>query len=262
MKSVFIFLFAFCTLSLSACKHAVDAKDYEATFVSLSASDDLAEMEETIQNAFNQSFMQQSIEPLEVVLKHLDNMENNEWVAYWKAFALYRKGIFYTVSSEVEKSEANIEAALVTLDGAPKKTSEHYALQGMIRSFSTQFASGMKAGIISQKASSDFKKALKLDENNMRAHYGIGSQDFYTPEKYGGGKKAEEYLLKAISLEDQYHKNPVMPTWGKDEAYEILLRHYIKQEEFDKAKKLFQEAMKAFPGHYQLTQVGAQLVGK
>ncbi|MEM0992541.1 MAG: hypothetical protein AAGI49_05860, partial [Bacteroidota bacterium] len=251
MKSTFILSLLFCAFSLVACSSQVDTKDYEATFVSLSPNDHLDEMEETIQNAFNQSFMQQDITPLENVLKYLDDMEANEWVTYWKAFALYRKSIFHTVGGAIEQSEASIAQALETLKTAPSKTSEHYALEGMLLSFSTQFASGMKAGIVAQKASSAFKKAIKLDENNMRAHYGMGSQDFYTPEKYGGGKKVEAYLKTAIALDDQHIDNPVMPTWGKDEAYEILLRYYIKKEQFEQAKSLFQQAMEAYPGHYQ-----------
>ncbi|MEM1328509.1 MAG: hypothetical protein AAGI23_21315 [Bacteroidota bacterium] len=261
MKTI-LFLSLLMSSTLYACDNSVQVKDYSATFVSLNNSDGLNTAEKDIQNAMNQSFMQQDVTPLNVVIQSLEALPDNEWSDYWTAFALYRKAIFQAYGAGGEGSEETTKTALNLLEGIKNKTSEHYALQGMVRSFSIQFASGMKAGIVAAKISSDFKKAVKLDDQNMRAYYGMGASDYYTPEQYGGGKKVEEYIKKAITLEDQYHNNPVLPTWGKDEAYEILLRHYIKKEQYEDAKTLFTQAMADFPGHYQLTQVGAELVGK
>jgi pentatricopeptide repeat protein len=262
MKTILFFLSIFSFVLLQSCDNAVQAQDYEATFVSLANDSVLATAEVDIQNAMNQSFMQQDITPLNVMLQSLDALPDNEWSDYWTAFALYRKAIFQAYAAGGEGSEATTKQALELLASIKTKTSEHYALQGIIRSFSIQFATGMKAGIVSAKVGKDFKKALQLDEQNMRAYYGLGSSDYYTPEQYGGGKRVEEYILQALALEKQYHDNPVMPTWGKDEAYEILLRHYMKKEQFEKAKTLFQQAMNDFPGNYQLSQLGAELVGK
>jgi len=262
-----LFLFVSTLLVFSFISTACDStqkevKDYEATFVSLVDNNDLQGIESSIRNAFNQAFMQQNTDALNSVISQLESMQNNDWVSYWKAYALYRKAIYHTVNKEKELSETTTEAAFSTIESVKEKTSEHFALQAMIRSFSIQFTQGMKAGIVAQRVTGDLKRAIKLDDKNLRAYYAKGSQDYYTPEKYGGGKEVEEYLKKAIELKDQYHSNTVMPTWGKDEAYELLLKYYIKKEQFEKAKELFQEATTAFPENYQLTKLGVQLVNK
>lgn len=258
---VISFFFLIGLMTIFNCTKSVVAQDYQGSLKNIETSE-LDGIENRIQNAMNQSFMQQDAEPLEGIVKELEGMERNAWVDYWHAFALFRKAIFEVYGTNDNSSETTLEKALAILNDSNEMTSEHYALRGMIRSFSVQFASGMKAGILSQKVSSDFKKALKLDDKNLRAYYGKGAQDYYTPEEYGGGKKVEEYLTQAIALENQYHDYAVLPTWGKDEAYEVLLRYYIKNEKYEKAKTLFQEAIKAYPKHYQLAQIGAQLVGK
>ncbi len=96
----------------------------------------------------------------------------------------------------------------------------------------------------------------------MRAYYIAGSSDYYTPEKYGGGKKVAQHLHKAIELPTQKMPNAYLPSWGKAEAYEILIKWYIRKEKWDLAKEYFQQGVKEFPENYQLNQLAAKLVGK
>lgn len=249
--------------TFNACEaSAKEVKDYQATFISMTENDGLEQMESRIQTAFYQSFMQQSTAELDGIIGELEKMPVNVWTDYWLAYAQFRKALFHIAQNDAEKSEEIAEAALETVANTKEKTSEHYALQAMIHSFTIQFMRGIQAGVASQKVSSTLKKAKKLDDKNLRAYFVMGSQDFYTPEQYGGGKKVEEFLTQAIELEDQYHDNPVLPTWGKDEAYELLLQFYIKKEQYEKAKTLFQEASAAYPNNYRLMQIGTKLVGK
>jgi uncharacterized protein HemY len=96
----------------------------------------------------------------------------------------------------------------------------------------------------------------------LRAYYVYANNDFRTPEKYGGGKEAETYLLKAVSLPAQMMRNEYLPSWGKEESYEVLIKLYIRQEKWDLAKKYFQEGIKEFPDSYTINQLASKLVGK
>jgi len=264
MKSSLFFIVMIVLLfTFNACEASVkEVKDYQATFVSMTENDDLEQIESRIQTAFYQSFMQQSTDVLDEIIKELKNMPTNIWTDYWLAYAQFRKALFHIAQNDTEKSEAIAATALEIVANIKEKTSEHYALQAMIHSFTIQFMRGIQAGVASQKVSSMLKKAKKLDDKNLRAYFVMGSQDFYTPEQYGGGQKVEEFLTQAIALDDQYNDNSVLPTWGKDEAYELLLEFYIKKEQYEKAKTLFQEASTAYPNSYRLMQMGTKLVGK
>ncbi|MEL6941550.1 MAG: hypothetical protein AAFO82_02695 [Bacteroidota bacterium] len=248
---------------LNACEvSARDIQNYQATFVTMTDNDGLEQMESRIQAAFYQSFIQQNPDELDKIVSELENMPTNTWSDYWLAYAKFRKAVFHIAQNDTEQSESISKDALETVANIKEKTSEHYALQAMIHSFTIQFMRGIQAGVASQKVSSLLKKAKKLDDKNLRVYFVMGNQDFYTPEQYGGGKKVEEFLTQAIALDHQYNDNPILPTWGKDEAYELLLEFYIKNEEYEKAKTLFQEASTAYPNSYRLMQMGTKLVGK
>ena len=143
-----------------------------------------------------------------------------------------------------------------------KKNSEDYALLAMVQSFSIQFKAGMKAPFIANKVSKNGKLAMSMDENNPRAYYVLGSSDFYTPEQYGGGKEVEQLLKKAISLPAQATVNPYLPSWGIEEAYEMLVRFYIRTERWADAKHYYKEASKSYPDNYQIGQLASQLIDK
>lgn len=141
------------------------------------------------------------------------------------------------------------------------KNSEDYALLAMLQGFGIQFK-GMKAMFISSNIKKNVKQAIALDSTNPRAYYVYSSNDFYTPEKYGGGKEAEKYLLKVISLPSQKIKNEYLPSWGKEESFEMLVKLYIKKEKWDLAKKYFQMGIQEFPESYTINQLAPKLVGK
>lgn len=87
----------------------------------------------------------------------------------------------------------------------------------------------------------------------------MGSHDFYTPEMYGGGKEAEKMLLKAISLCSQKINNPYLPSWGKQNAYELLVRWYIRKEEWTLAQKYYEEGILQFPESYLIKSLKGKL---
>jgi hypothetical protein len=87
----------------------------------------------------------------------------------------------------------------------------------------------------------------------------LGNNDFYTPKQFGGGKEVVVHLEKAIELAAQQPDNPYLPSWGAENAYEMLMKYYAREGQDDKLQETMDRAMKAFPGSYRLNQVIAQI---
>ena len=75
------------------------------------------------------------------------------------------------------------------------------------------------------------------------------------PEKFGGGKETENYLLKAISLSSTDGKSKKLPNWGEEESYELLIRWYIKKEMKSKAEKYYIKAKSKYAKSYRINQL-------
>jgi tetratricopeptide (TPR) repeat protein len=138
--------------------------------------------------------------------------------------------------------------------------SDFSTLLALMESFSIQYASGIEIPFISKRVKQNAEKALQLDSLNLRAFFVLGSNDFYSPEQYGGGKKTASYLIKAIKLNEQSVPNPYLPTWGKNSAYEMLIRFYINHKKFAEAKEYYQEAITMFPDDYMINKLAKELI--
>ena len=108
----------------------------------------------------------------------------------------------------------------------------------------------MEAPAISKDINKYLEKGIEADDKNFRVYYAQGSIDFYTPKEYGGGTKAESALLKAINLPEKNKGNSQLPTWGKEEAYDLIIRFYLRENQKDKAKTYFDKAKQLFPDSY------------
>lgn len=218
-----------------------------------------------INDAFIQSIMSRKTDGLLSIKSDLQTLEkshNNPLIKYWQGYLQYYHAIYHIQAGNKADSEKEIEAGIDIMDHIKNKNSEDLALLALLQSFSIQFKSGMEAGAMSGKVKGNIKKAIKLDEQNLRAFYVAGSNDYYTPEKYGGGAEVENYLFKAIALPDQKIKSIYLPSWGKDSAYEMLIKWYIKKENWAKAKQYFSEANTLYPQNYPISQLAVKLVNK
>lgn len=223
----------------------------------------LYNIEQKILNSFIQGMIKQSGEELKSIeqsIISLNKDRKNSIVDYWYAYACYYNSILYVSLKDAKQAEKILDQGIEKLEEVEMKTSEHYALLALMESFSIQFAAGIRAPFISSSVKKSAGKALELDSLNLRAHFVLGSSDYYTPEQYGGGKKAENYLKKAISLESQAAKNPFLPSWGKNQAYELLIKLYLRQKRYDDAKKVFQQAIALFPSDYMLNKLAAEIL--
>jgi tetratricopeptide (TPR) repeat protein len=166
------------------------------------------------------------------------------------------------IQKDLQGSEKILETGIKILQASVSETSEQLALLALMESFSIQYAPGMEAVSIASRSVKHAEEAVQLDSTNLRAYYVLGSNDFYTPEQYGGGKKAEWYLKKAVSLPDQSIRNPYLPSWGKNSAYEMLIRFYIRQHQYDQAKVFYQQAIALFPNDYMINQLAGALTNQ
>ena len=80
----------------------------------------------------------------------------------------------------------------------------------------------------------------------------MANNDYYTPETYGGGNNVEENLLKAISLPPQKINNPYLPSWGRQESFELLTSFYLKKKDKENARKYIELGLAEYPGSYTL----------
>lgn len=118
---------------------------------------------------------------------------------------------------------------------------------------------GPKAAFVSKKIREDAEAALRLDSTNLRAWYVLASNDYYTPAAFGGGKRCEEYLKRAVSLKEQTTGNPYMPSWGKASAFAMLIDFYIKNGDMDSAKHVLGDAQRQYPSDYMIGQYAEKL---
>lgn len=221
----------------------IQSKIYDAFVESLLSKDNKALLE------LSNSFVEQN------------KLKKQNLIVYWQSYLQFYTSIYYLKKGDKETAEKEIYKGLSCLNEMKNKNSEDYALLAMLQGFGIQFK-GMKAMFVSSDIKKNLKKAIAIDTTYLRAYYVYASKDFHTSKKYGGGKETEEYLLKAISLPVQKVKNDYLPSWGKKDAFAMLIKFYIKNENWDFAKKYYQEGIKEFPESYIISQLATKLVGK
>ena len=237
---------------------------YQEQLIQAKSDTLLVEIQSKIYNTFVQSLMSQndqSLTKLSGELEQLYQSKKQNLILYWRSYLQFYSSIFYLKKNDNKTAEKEIDKGIDWLKEMKNKNSEDYALLAMLQGFGIQFK-GMKAMFISSDIKKNVNQAIALDSTNIRAYYVYASNDFHTPETYGGGKEADKYLLKAISLPVQKVKNEYLPSWGKEESYEMLVKLYIKKEKWELAKKYFQEGIKEYPESYTINQLASKLVGK
>jgi len=259
-----IFLFTSCKGNTSKIDMS-QITSYQSQVNTFQSDSLLLGIQDKIYNTFVQSLMSKdnkSLTELSFKLEELNKEKQQNLILYWRSYLQFYASIYYLKFNEKETAEKEVDKGVSWLKNMKNKNSEDYALLAMLQGFSLSFEKGMKTPLISSDAKKNAKQAIVIDSTNLRAYYVYASNDFHTPSKYGGGKEAEEYLLKAISLSSQKIKNEYLPSWGKEQAYEMLIKLYIKKEKWDLAKKYYQEGIKVFPESYTINQLASKLVGK
>lgn len=193
------------------------------------------------------------IDSIRKIVRELRNYNpngNNRYLSYWEAYALYKCSILSSIMEKKEDAKKFTEKAIEILELIKGKTTEDYALLGMLKNYQINFSGWLTTIKLSNQAKSMAQKAIELDGNNLRAYLVLGINNYYTPEFYGGKSKCEAYFKKAIDLPDRTSENEFDPTWGKEDALYFLLSYY-KNRKNDGDRELFeklkQDAQNKFP---------------
>lgn len=257
-------------LLLTACQGNSSEADiarltnYTTHYNVVEADPALANIQARIYDAFVQGIMSKEIKGMEEINQQLEGLykeRKHKLIQYWRSYLQYYTAIYYIQADDKEKSEEACDQGIAWMKALSDKNAEDYALLAILQGFGIQFK-GMRAMFISGAIKRNLKKARALDPENLRVQFVSGSNDFYTPAQYGGGKEAEAYLLKAISLLPQKNPNEMLPSWGMQEAYELLIKLYIKAERWEEAKTHFNKGIEACPNSYMIHQLATKLVGK
>ena len=212
-------------------------------------------IQEKIYNSFLSSFDDGNTDKLLNIEKALDSLKpKNQIVTYWKAYGQYYESLYYLKTSDKKKAMSKLNDAIKILDNVKNKNSESLALMAYLQSFSIQYLGGPSAALMANKVKRNAQLALQSDSTNLREWYVLASNDYYTPVAFGGGKRCEKYLLKAVSLNEQTIPNTYMPSWGKAEAYSLLINYYYNKEDYKKAKEILLQALTSYPTNYMINQ--------
>lgn len=180
-------------------------------------------------------------------------------ILYWQSYLQFYRAVYYLTQNDKRNAELEADKGVRFMEGVADKTSEDFALLSLLQGFTLQFKA-MKAMMLAPGVRKSALSAISLDPKNPRAYFVYGSYDFYTPQKFGGGSEAEKYLLKAIGLPAQQQANPYLPAWGKEEAYELLIRLYLRQGKKALAQKYYREGTQAIPNSFLLNKLAPQLL--
>jgi len=212
----------------------------------------LDNIQEKITDALYDGFAVRNTKKLDELELYLEKNEpdNKNLKKYWIAYINYYKTIIGMQLKNKELAEKSNKKGIETLLNIDTKNSDDYALLALLKGMSFSFVPGIEAPAISKDINKFIEKGKKADDTNFRIHYAEGSIDFYTPKEYGGGTKAEESLIKAINLPEKNIGNSQLPTWGKEEAYDLIIRLYLRDKQKDKAKTYFDKAKQLFPNSY------------
>lgn len=215
-------------------------------------------LEDEINHAFQAVFFKKNNTKLLKIQSNLlvnkDPLSN-----YWSSYIDYLVSLYFLSQNQKDSSAVYIEKSIEKLKDK-KLSSDGYALLGMSNVFSIQFQDGLKVIARSKKSDDYFSEALRLDSMNLRAYLGMAVKDYYTPGEYGGKKMVENYLKKAIDKPNRISNDLRLPSWGKDYAYELLIRYYLNKKDSANAKEFLQKAINEYPNNIQILKLSTQLL--
>lgn len=215
--------------------------------------------QQAIVDSMGKAVLRRNIAPLDNVEKELKAKKPNRVYDYWLSFCLLHKAFYHTVTKQNKEALVCLNEGERVIEVQSTKNAEEYALLAYLQGVSIRFATGMEAGIIARKSTNNAQQATQIDPKNTRAWYVLGMLDYYTPKQFGGQQKCEALLEKALAQPTSKTNNPYEPTWGRKEAYNLLLEYLVTTGNKEKAKTIYQKAKTEFPNAPELKKYENQL---
>lgn len=204
--------------------------------------------EAAIQLAFQQSKTQQTQSPLvkhNTMLEQTFEKEDNNFNRYWLSYGLYNQALIADRLEDKKAAEELIDRAIELLKPL-EEDAESQALLALQLGYSTRFKSYWSMMSLGRAAYHRAERAVALAPTNMRTNLALAINDFYTPKVFGGGKKVETHLKKALQAPNP-SASVTTPTWGKPNVYELLVKYYQKNKQQTQAQNFLNQGLNEFP---------------
>lgn len=204
--------------------------------------------EAAIQLAFQQSKTQQTQSPLvkhNTMLEQTFEKEDNNFNRYWLSYGLYNQALIADRLEDMKAAEELIDRAIELLKPL-EEDAESQALLALQLGYSTRFKSYWSMISLGRAAYQRAERAVALAPTNMRTNLALAINDFYTPKVFGGGKKVETHLKKALQAPNP-SASVTTPTWGKPNVYELLVKYYQKNKQQTQAQNFLNQGLNEFP---------------
>lgn len=224
----------------------------------------LAGMQQRVQQAFASDMRSGKAEALPALLqlfaaeRPTGNRSLEQLHTYWQAYLRFFQTLYYSQHQQHERAAEAVGEGIKLLEGYGHKGSEEYALLARLEGLATSYA-GSKTPQLAMSMAEHAAQAIALDPQNPRAYVVAGVNNYFTPVAFGGKTKVKEYLTKALELPAQQTPSDYLPSWGRDEAYEYLIRLYLDTGARDEAAALCTKALGEFPASPMLQQLKGRI---
>lgn len=224
----------------------------------------LAGMQQRVQQAFASDMRSGKAEALPALLqlfaaeRPTGNRSLEQLHTYWQAYLRFFQTLYYSQHQQHERAAEAVGEGIKLLEDYGHKGSEEYALLARLEGLATSYA-GSKTPQLAMSMAEHAAQAIALDPQNPRAYVVAGVNNYFTPVAFGGKTKVKEYLTKALELPAQQTPSDYLPSWGRDEAYEYLIRLYLDTGARDEAAALCTKALGEFPASPMLQQLKGRI---
>lgn len=155
--------------------------------------------------------------------------EKDQWLPYYYAAYLSAlQGIMTTDNSKKDAIADKAESLLAKAEEVlGKENSEMYVVESLIATTRMTADPQSRYMTFGPQIAAALGKAKELDPTNPRPFLIEAQNLFYTPEAFGGGKKAAQPLFeKAKALFENFKpESDLSPTWGRA-ALNYFLQNY------------------------------------
>jgi tetratricopeptide (TPR) repeat protein len=173
------------------------------------------------------------------------------YLPYYVALADYSLAIFHLAGENAAECDTWVADGEAYLDKAMSAAPEFGDALALYAYFlGLELANHPdRAMTLGMKSFEYFDRAFAADGSNPRAYLLRGTYQLYVPEQFGGGPdSALEYLDRAIELfETEKVTNPLLPSWGRDEALTTAALAHKQKGNTAKAVELLKRALAVNP---------------
>ena len=176
---------------------------------------------------------------------------------YWKSYLLYQQAANLMATERFEKGKEPLTQAIDTLKGIAPRDVEVVALLGLAAGLRLAYVPRHRIIVANNEVNGYLAEALKLDAENARALYANAIADYNVPEEYGGKKKAEGLLKKALA-QPRSQPSGLAPRWGGREAATLLVRLYLNENRLADARRELVAALAEWPDDPRLRSLNEE----